>query len=145
METLKIGIVPVKRGFLPMEDAVISKNNVFEVLKKMNYDGVEYVYIEDLVPDGVLTSEDQIDPAINFLKEKEVDALFMLHCDFTTEEIVARVAAAIKKPVLAYGARDEGPDPETGARKRGIDALRYPLQLHPQRLSDRPEIRRRLG
>ena len=26
-----------------------------------------------------LTSEDQIDPAINFLKEKEVDALFMLH------------------------------------------------------------------
>ena len=118
METLKIGIVPVKRTFLPMEDAVISKNNVFEELKKLNYDGVEYVYIEDLVPDGVLYKEDQIDMTVNYLKEKEVDALFMLHCDFTTEEIVARVAAAIKKPVLAYGARDEGPDPETGARKR---------------------------
>ena len=50
-------------------------------------------------------------------KEEEVDAVFFPHCNFGTEDTVARVGKALGKPVLLWGPRDEAPL-EDGMRLR---------------------------
>ena len=110
MQKLKLGIVPVKRGtgFTSIENALISKNNAFAALNKINHP-VELVTIDNIVPDGIATSTEQVQDIVSHLQAQNVDAVFMLHTDFGSEEVIAKIAKVLNRPVLLWGARDDAP------------------------------------
>jgi len=115
---LKLGVVPVKRGmgFTTVENALISKNNALAALSSIDHP-VELVTIDSTVPDGIATSPEQVADIVTHLQSQAVDAVFMLHTDFGSEEVVAKIARELGRPVLLWGARDDAPSLE-GVRVR---------------------------
>ena len=115
---LKLGVAPVKRGtgFTTIENALIFKNNTFEALKNLDKN-VEIVNIDSVVPDGIATDPWQVPDIADYLKSQKVDAVFILHTDFGSEEVVAKIGKEMGLPVLLWGPRDDGPA-ENGARIR---------------------------
>lgn len=115
---LKLGVVPVKRGpgFTSAENALIFKDNTYRVLKNVDRN-VEVVNIDSIVPDGIATVPEQVPAIADYLKSQKVDALFILHTDFGSEEVVANIGKAMGLPVLLWGPRDDSPD-ENGIRIR---------------------------
>jgi L-fucose isomerase-like protein len=115
---LKLGVAPIKRGpgFTSAANCLIFKNNTFEALKNIDKN-VEIVNIDDVVPDGIVTGPEQVPAVADYLKSQKVDALFLLHTDFASEEAVAKLGKEMGLPVLLWGPRDDGPD-ENGVRIR---------------------------
>ena len=115
---LKLGVVPVKRGpgFTSAENCLIFKNNTYEALKKAD-GNVEIITIDNVVTDGIATVPEQVPAIAEFLKAQKVDALFVLHTDFGSEEVVAKIGREMKLPLLLWGPRDDAPS-EKGERIR---------------------------
>ena len=107
---MKIGVVPVKRGpgFTSTENALIPKNNAFKALENLG-EFAEFINIDNIVPDGIAVSPGQVKDITNFLKSKNVDAVFIIHTDFGSEEVVARVGKEMGLPLLLWGERDDAP------------------------------------
>ncbi len=59
------------------------------------------------------------DLIVKRFKDEEVDAVFFPHCNFGTEDTVARVGKVLDKPVLLWGPCDEAPL---------ADGMRLPLR-----------------
>ena len=115
---LKLGIVPIKRGagFTSHENALITKNNAMSALEKLDHP-VALVTIDDIVPGGIATAPSQVDAIVSHLQAKGVDAVFIIHTDFGSEEIVAKVGKLMNLPLLLWGERDDAPSAE-GVRIR---------------------------
>ena len=115
---LRLGVAPVKRGlaFTTIEDALIFKNKTFEAFKNLDKN-VEVVTIDGVVPDGIAALPEQVPEVAAFLKSQNVDALFILHTDFGSEEVVAKLGKEMNLPLLLWGPRDDGPA-EDGTRLR---------------------------
>ena len=116
-DRVKIGLVPTRRGVFKEEDALEQKIPIMEHLKGIKGDRVDFVDIDDIVKNGMLYDLNDIVKVEKKLKEEKVDAIFIPHCDFGTEEVVGKIGSVMKLPVLLWGARDIGPD-DTGRRKR---------------------------
>jgi L-fucose isomerase-like protein len=116
--TVKLGVVPIKRGpgFTSTENALIAKNDTIAALRTLDHP-VELVTLDDIVPDGLAHSPHQLPAVTAHLLANEVDAVFLLHTDFGSEEVAAKVARAVNKPVLLWGRRDDAPS-EQGRRIR---------------------------
>lgn len=116
MEKIKLGFAPTRRFCFSKEDAHRFKNIILEKMKE--YECVELVDIEDVNEEGLLydSVEDIETIAEKFIANK-VDAVFFPHCNFGTEDAVAKVAKKVGKPVLLWGPRDEDPL-EDGTRLR---------------------------
>ena len=115
---LKLGVAPIKRGpgFTSVENCLIFKNNTFEALKNVDKN-VEIINIDSVVSDGIATGPEQVPAIADYLKAQKVDAVFLLHTDFCSEETVAKLGKEMGLPVLLWGPRDDGPD-ENGVRIR---------------------------
>lgn len=113
---VKIGIVPIKRGGTDMVSALEQKNLFLNKVKEILPDAVDFCDLEGVLPEGILYAADQLDAVAEFLRAQEVDALFMPHCDFGCEEVVGRLGAMMKLPVLVWGNRDPLPVPGTRDR-----------------------------
>jgi L-fucose isomerase-like protein len=113
---LRLGVVPVKRGtgFTRLEDALISKDKTLAVI---NNPHVTLINIDSVVPDGITTSPEQVPDITRYLKSQKVDAVFILHTDFGSEEVVAKIGKKMGLPLLLWGPRDDSPTPE-GVRIR---------------------------
>lgn len=107
-EKIKIGVIPIRRSFLSMQEALRQKQRVTEIIKQIRPDAVELINIDDVCENGILSESDLVEQAAEKMKTNRVDALFLAFCDFGEEVVAARVAAAVKAPVLVWGARDEG-------------------------------------
>lgn len=71
---------------------------------------IDIVDLEGLNEEGLLYDDHiNADLIAKRFKEEEVDAVFFPHCNFGTEDTVARVAKALGKPTLLWGPRDEAP------------------------------------
>lgn len=104
---LKLGFAPTRRFVFSKEDAFRFKNLTREKLKGF---GIQTVDLEGINEEGLLYDNDgDADKIIKRFREEEVDAVFFPHCNFGTEDTVARVAKAVGKPVLLWGPRDEDP------------------------------------
>jgi len=106
---LNLAVVPTRRDTFPKpEDAVKHKAEVMPVLyeKLAGFKGVNVVTAEDLLPDGLLCDQDQVERVYRYLLSKEVDALFVPHMNFGYEEAVAQLAYRLQVPVLLWGPRD---------------------------------------
>jgi len=115
---LKLGIVPIKRGpgFTSAENALITKNRALSVLHKLNHP-VDLITIDEIVSDGIATDPHQVANITAYLKAQKVDAIFVIHTDFGSEEVVAKVGKTMGLPLLLWGERDDAPSAE-GVRIR---------------------------
>lgn len=111
--TVVLGYVPVRRDMFPSGPASELKSRVkarFDEMAEKCGD-VELVTIDDTVEGGMLWDLRDADRVVELFRAKKVDAIAFPHCNFGQEEVVAKVAAEIGKPVLLWGPRD--PSPET--------------------------------
>ncbi len=116
MEKIKLGIAPTRRFCFSKEDAHRFKDLILERMRAD--ERIEVVDIEEINEEGLLydSVEDVEKIADKFIAAK-VDAVFFPHCNFGTEDTVAKVAKKVGKPVLLWGPRDEDPL-EDGTRLR---------------------------
>lgn len=107
MNRLKLGFAPTRRFVFSKEDAHKYKDIIRTFLS--GYD-IDIVDIEDISEEGLLFDSTQMamDIAEKFQRE-HVDAVFVPHCNFGTEDTVAKLCRAVGKPVLLWGPRDEDP------------------------------------
>jgi L-fucose isomerase-like protein len=112
-KTIVLGVVPVKRAFLDLNEAKRQKDKFMTVIKAVKPDVVRIITVDDAVPDGIVFTVDAAAKAVEKLKEAGINALFIPFCDFGEEGPAATVAAAFKDiPILIWGARDEKPNRE---------------------------------
>ena len=113
---VKIGIVPIKRGFTDMVSALEQKDLFLKKCHQIAPEAVDLCDLEGVLPEGILYDASQLDAVCDFLHAQKADAIFMPHCDFGCEEVVGRLGARMKLPVLVWGNRD--PLPVPGQRDR---------------------------
>ena len=105
-----LGVAPVKRSFLSMEEAKRQKDRFMGVIRKIRPETVTLTDIDDICENGIAFSLDTVPKVIKKFRENEIDALFIPFCDFGEEQVAAQIAAAFHLPVLVWGARDERPN-----------------------------------
>lgn len=132
-----LGIAPTRRdGFPDPRDAVKKKAQVMprilDILRRAG--NVEVVDIEWLNDEGMLVDPLDVPRVAEHFKEKKVDALFMPHCNYGSEEVVGMLGRAIGKPFLLWGPRDDEPpkgfvnrytDTQCGLFCSGAALMRY--------------------
>jgi len=117
MKKLKLGYAPTRRFVFSEKDAFRYKVLIREKMDSFGLD-IDVVDLEGLNEEGLLY-DDRIgaEQIVERFRREQVDAVFFPHCNFGTEDTVARVAKALGKPVLLWGPRDEAPL-EDGMRLR---------------------------
>ncbi|EHS55900.1 L-fucose/L-arabinose isomerase family protein [Paenibacillus sp. Aloe-11] len=109
MKKLKLGYAPTRRFTFSAEDAFRYKVAIRKQIESFGMN-IDIVDLEGLNEEGLLYDDHiNADLIIKRFKEEEVDAVFFPHCNFGTEDTVARVGKALGKPVLLWGPRDEAP------------------------------------
>ncbi|MFC0331609.1 L-fucose/L-arabinose isomerase family protein [Paenibacillus sepulcri] len=117
MKKLKLGYAPTRRFVFSAEDAFKYKVLIREKIQSFGMD-IEIVDLEGLNEEGLLYNDNiGADLITDRFRQEKVDAVFFPHCNFGTEDTVARVAKALGKPALLWGPRDEAPL-EDGMRLR---------------------------
>jgi len=111
---IKLGFAPTRRNVFSREDALKYRDMTRQKLIDM---GVEMVDIDWLNEDGLLYDALDAEKAAKAFAERGVDAVFSPHCNFGTEDAVAKLAKKMAKPFLLWGPRDETPQPD-GIRLR---------------------------
>ena len=53
MKKLKLGVVPIKRSFLPMEAAKAQKDEFMPVIRSIKSDYVEIIDVDELTENGI--------------------------------------------------------------------------------------------
>ena len=111
---IRLGYAPTRRSIFSAPDALkyrgLTRNRLTEL-------GVEFVDIDDINEEGLLYNDADVAPILKKFRAAGVDGLFVPHCNFGTEYVVARLARELGLPVLLWGPRDERPD-ENGVRLR---------------------------
>jgi L-fucose isomerase-like protein len=111
---VKLGYAPTRRDVFSKEDAGAYKTLVATKLRDMD---VDFVDIEWLNDEGLLYDPRDCEAVAKKFIDEKVDAVFAPHCNFGTEEAVAKLAKAVGKPLLIWGPRDDMPL-ESGIRTR---------------------------
>lgn len=111
---IKLGVAATRRSIFSKEDAKNYKNLTSEKLEALN---IDFVNIDDINEEGLLFEEEHVDKVVEKFKAEKVDALFFPHCNFGSEDLVAKVAKKMQLPVLLWGPRDDAPLPD-GTRSR---------------------------
>jgi len=117
MSRLKLGFAPTRRFVFSAEDAFRYKEAIRRKIESFGLP-IDIVDLEGLNDEGLLYNDlAGAGQVIERFRKEDVDAVFFPHCNFGTEDSVARVAKALGKPVLLWGPRDEAPL-EDGMRLR---------------------------
>lgn len=111
---IKLGYAPTRRSIFSAPDAIKYRGLTKDRLDELSIDVVD---IDDINREGLLYDDADIAPILEKFQREKVDGLFVPHCNFGTEYVVARLAKALGVPVLLWGPRDERPD-ENGIRLR---------------------------
>ena len=101
-----LGVAPVKRSFLSMEEAVRQKNRFMAVVRKTLSESVDIIDIDDISENGICWRTEETPAIVEKFKTAGIDALFLPFCDFGEEQAAAQIAASFHLPVLIWGARD---------------------------------------
>ncbi len=112
-----LGIAPTRRNMYKKDFAIENKKAIYAKVKELIDGEVEIADIEWLNEDGLLNEVEDVEKVEEHFRLAKVDALFMPHCNFGTEEVVAKLGKALNKPVLLWGPRDETP-PENFAERQ---------------------------
>jgi L-fucose isomerase-like protein len=108
-QKIKIGFAPTRRVTLDKAVAGESKRLIEKKLSEYN---VEYINLDWLNEEGLLFNIADGERAAKKFVAEGVDAVFAPHCNFGTEDSVAKLAKLTGKPLLLWGPRDDRPSPE---------------------------------
>ena len=111
---IKIGYAPTRRAIFSAPAAVQYRKLTADRLREL---GVNCVDIDDVNDEGLLYNEEDRLKVVEKFRAQKVDGIFLAHCNFGTEYIVARLARELGVPVLLWGPLDEGIEPD-GSRLR---------------------------
>lgn len=113
---LKIGICPIRRwikeppkriGIFQSDYAVENKQKAVSYIKKHFSDEItEFVDIDFLNEEGLLCLESDCQKVVDYFKEQKINALFIINCNFGTENCAGLVARDLHLPTLLWGPRD---------------------------------------
>ncbi|MFC1451946.1 L-fucose/L-arabinose isomerase family protein [Verrucomicrobiota bacterium] len=109
-----LGLCPIGKFVFSHEDAIRRKQELQARLRRW---GVNFVDLEGVLEDGLVRDQQHVDPVVCHFREKDIDCLFLPHCNFGTEGAVGMVAKKLGVPALLWGPRDEAPEPD-GTRLR---------------------------
>jgi len=114
MDNIVLGFAPTRRSIFSAPDALkyaeLTKNRLKEI-------GVTFVDLEGINGEALLYEDRDIPRIAEKFRNAKVDGLFIPHCNFGTEYVVAKLAKELDLPVLLWGPRDERPD-DNGIRLR---------------------------
>lgn len=105
---IKIGMAPVRRAawlHKPFNQPEARKYKELIEEFVLKYDA-EIVNLDFLNDEGILFDAKDADIVAKKFIEKGVDGLFVPHCNFGSEEAVARLCKLVGKPVLLWGPKD---------------------------------------
>ncbi|MDO4629484.1 MAG: fucose isomerase [Planctomycetia bacterium] len=113
---VKIGLVPERR-FLPgprrtelfSQDVAYENKQLAVRFLKENFedDNLEFVDLEWLNDEGILEQTADTYKIADYFKKQDVDAIFIINCNFGNEEAAGKIAQLMKVPTLLWGPRDE--------------------------------------
>lgn len=110
----KLGFCPIGKFVFSHEEALRVKERLQAKMREWN---VDFVDLEGVLKDGMVRDQSHVDPAVEHLRARNVDAVFLPHCNFGTEGAVGMIGRKLGVPVLLWGPRDEAPLPD-GTRLR---------------------------
>lgn len=113
-KALKLGYAPTRRATFSKEEAQRQRGLILEKIKSFGAEIVDIAWLND---EGLMFEIEQADAVAERFKRENVDAIFVPHCNFGTEEAVGRLAREMDVPLLLWGPRDDAPD-ESGLRLR---------------------------
>lgn len=111
---VNLGYAPTRRSIFSAPDAVKYRGLTRDRLVEL---GIDFTDIDDINDEGLLYDDNDIEKIVEKFKAANVKGLFVPHCNFGTEYVVARLAKELVVPVLLWGPRDERPE-ENGVRLR---------------------------
>ncbi|MBQ9070217.1 MAG: L-fucose/L-arabinose isomerase family protein [Clostridia bacterium] len=114
MARIKLAYCPTRRDVFSREEAM--KFNE-EIRRQMDKFPVDIVDLEGINEEKLLYRDEDIPAVIDRFMAEKVDAIFVPHCNFGSENRVAQVAKALRVPLLLWGPRDDFPDKD-GLRSR---------------------------
>lgn len=113
---LKIGILPIRRyikeppkriGIFQSDYAVENKKKCVPYIKSRFSDAqTEFLDIDFLNEEGLLYLESDCDKVAEYFRAQQIDALFIVNCNFGQETCAGAVAKQLKVPALLWGPRD---------------------------------------
>ena len=105
-KTVKLGVCPIGKFVFSHEDAKVQKKLLFNKLDELK---VDYIDIDNVIEDGLVRDHSHVEAVVKYFKEKDIDALFVPHCNFGTESAVGLIAKQLGVPTLLWGPRDGAP------------------------------------
>lgn len=110
---IKLGLLCTRRNvdgefFCNVEIAGRNRDAVKARLTDM---GVDFVAIDGVVPHGMICQGSDARKVADYFIAQGVDAVFAVHCNFGTEDAVAKVGKLVGKPLMLWAPRDPAPDP----------------------------------
>ena len=118
---VKIGLAPMRRNVTARPsgapfawDAAEERGERFVSYIENNFknEHVEFVTTRDIGCNGLMFDDATAKQFVSRFKQEDVDAVFIINCNFGNEEIAADLAKELGKPVLLWAPLDEeyGPD-----------------------------------
>ena len=111
---VKIGLAPMRRDVTPRpgifnwEKAEERGAYLVDYIENHFTDeNVSFVDLKGINPVNVMYCPEDARAVIERFQKEEVDAVFIINCNFGNEEIAAQVARALKKPVLLWAPLDD--------------------------------------
>ncbi|MBN1808633.1 MAG: L-fucose/L-arabinose isomerase family protein [Planctomycetes bacterium] len=110
----KLGFAPTRRNVFDRVEARRYKDMIEDGLRKWKIDFVNLDFLND---EGLLFQMADAKTVADRFTAEGVDAVFIPHCNFGTEDAAAKLCSLVGKPVLLWGPRDDAPRPD-GSRIR---------------------------
>jgi L-fucose isomerase-like protein len=101
-----LGLCPIGKFVFSHEDALRFKAEIQQRLERWN---IPFVDLESVLPDGIVRDQKHVALVVDHFRQKQIDALFIPHCNFGTEGAAAMIAKKCGVPTLLWGPRDEAP------------------------------------
>jgi L-fucose isomerase-like protein len=109
-----LGLCPIGKFVFSHEEALRQK---FALADRLTEWGIRFVNLDGVIPDGMVRAQSQVDAVVAHFTAKQIDCLFLPHCNFGTEGAVGMIARKLNLPTLLWGPRDDAPQPD-GTRLR---------------------------
>lgn len=113
---LSIGLAATRRDVFSAKAAQDQKDMLLGKLHHLD-PSVTVVDIDDINAEGLLFSEADVPRVVAKFRDVGVSGVFFPHCNFGSEDLVAKVASQLNVPVLIWGPRDDAPETD-GQRNR---------------------------
>ena len=101
-----LGFCPIGKFVFSNEDAVKYKQLLQAKLRDW---AIPFVDLEGVLKDGLVKDQKHVDQVVKHFASKNIDCLFIPHCNFGTEGAAATIAKKLNIPVLLWGPRDDAP------------------------------------